>query len=133
VTSRCNSPKPLTFVKDRTFLPARATNHCQRAFKEAAMRTAVTIVLVAAIGGAPLQASARGPSGASGMHASGGMTTGTATGPVSHGPVKLHPAPVPLTRRMTLNMGCYAARYRQLRNAGQDAGLASAGAALICG
>jgi hypothetical protein len=34
---------------------------------------------------------------------------------------------------MTLNVGCYMTRYRQLRNAGQDAGLASAGAALICG
>jgi hypothetical protein len=45
----------------------------------------------------------------------------------------LRPAPVPLTRRMTLNVGCYMSRYRQLRNAGQDAGLASAGAALICG
>jgi hypothetical protein len=72
---------------------------------------------------------ARGSSSASGMHAFGGMTTG----PVSHGPVKLRPAPVPLTRRMTLNVGCYMNRYRQLRNAGQDAGLASAGAALICG
>ncbi|HEU5276428.1 MAG TPA: hypothetical protein VFU97_22435 [Xanthobacteraceae bacterium] len=96
------------------------------------MRIAITIVVVAAIGGAPLQASAHGPGSAS-MHASGGMSTGTATGPVAHGPVKVHPAPVPLTRRMTLNLGCYAARYRQLRNAGQDAGLASAGAALICG
>jgi hypothetical protein len=114
-------------------LPARATNHCERPFKEDAMRIAITIVVVAAIGGAPLQASAHGPGSASGLHAAGGMSTGTATGPVAHGPVKTHPAPVPLTRRMTLNMGCYAARYRQLRNAGQDAGLASAGAALICG
>jgi hypothetical protein len=102
-------------------------------FKEAAMRIAITAVLLAAIVGAPLQASAHGPGGASGMHASGGMTTGTATATVSHGPVKIHPAPVPLTRRMTLNMGCYAARYRQLRAAGQDSSLASAGAALICG
>ena len=97
------------------------------------MRIAITVVLLAATAGAPLQALAHGPSGASGMHASGGMTTGTATGPVSHGPVKSRPAPVPLTRRMTLNMGCYAARYRQLRAAGQDSSLASAGAALICG
>jgi len=96
------------------------------------MRIAITAVLLAAIVGAPLQASAHGPGGASGMHASG-MTTGTATGPVYHGPVKTHPAPVPLTRRMTLNMGCYAVRYRQLRAAGQDSSLASAGAALICG
>ena len=97
------------------------------------MRTAITIVLLAGMTGAPLQASARGPSSASGMHAFGGMTTGTASGPVYHGPVGLRPAPVPLTRRMTLNLGCFQNRYNQLRNAGQDAGLASAGAALICG
>jgi hypothetical protein len=71
--------------------------------------------------------------------ASASATSATASarspssGPVSHGPVKLRPAPVPLTRRMTLNVSCYMNRYRQLRNAGQDAGLASAGAALICG
>jgi hypothetical protein len=97
------------------------------------MRIAITIVLLAGIGAVPLQASAGGPGSASGLHAFGGMTTGTAAGPVSHGPVELRRAPVPLTRRMTLNVGCYMARYRQLRNAGQDAGLASAGAALICG
>jgi hypothetical protein len=114
-------------------LAARATNDCQRPFKEAAMRTAITIVLLAGMTGAPLQASARGPSSASGMHAFGGMTTGTASGSVYHGPVGLRPAPVPLTRRMTLNLGCFQNRYNQLRNAGQDAGLASAGAALICG
>jgi hypothetical protein len=93
------------------------------------MRIAITIVLLAAVAGVPLQASARVPSSASGMHPIGGMTTGT----VSHGAVKLHPTPLPLTRRMTLNVGCYMTRYRQLRAAGQDAGLASAGAALICG
>jgi hypothetical protein len=65
--------------------------------------------------------------------ASASATSAAASGPVSHGPVKLRPAPVPLTRRMTLNVSCYMNRYRQLRNAGQDAGLASAGAALICG
>ena len=65
------------------------------------------------------------------MHAFGG--NGTVTGPVSRGPVKLRPAPVPLSRRMTLNMSCYMTRFRQLRNAGEDAGLASAGAPLICG
>ena len=92
------------------------------------MRIAITMVLLAAVGGVPLKASAHGP-GASGMHAFGGMATGT----ISHGPIKAGPAPVPLTRRMTLNVGCYMTRYRQLRNAGQDAGLASAGVALICG
>ncbi len=91
------------------------------------MRIAITIVLLAGIGAAPLQASAHGPTSASGMHAFGGMTSGT----TSHGHV--NPGPVPLTRRMTLNLGCYANRYRQLRAAGQDADLASAGAALICG
>ncbi len=96
------------------------------------MRIAITIVLLAAIGGVPLQAAAHGPGGASGMHAYSPMTIGTVTPPMSHGPVKLHPAPVPQAR-MTLNLRCYAARYRQLRAAGQDDSLASAGAALICG
>jgi hypothetical protein len=88
-----------------------------------------TIVHEASASATSAAASARSPNSASGMHAFGDMTTG----PVSHGPVKRRPAPVPLTRRMTLNVGCYMNRYRQLRNAGQDAGLASAGAALICG
>ncbi len=96
------------------------------------MRIAITTVLLAAAGGAPLQALARGPGGASGVHL-GSMTMHAATAPISAGPVKTRPAPVPLKRRMTLDLGCYQNRYRQLRNAGQDDGLASAGAALICG
>ena len=88
-----------------------------------------TIVHEASASATSAAASARGRSSASDIHAFGGMTRG----PVSHGPVNLRPAPMPLTRRMTLNVSCYMNRYRQLRNAGQDAGLASAGAALICG
>ncbi len=99
------------------------------------MRTAITILVLTAACVAPISASARMSGGAmsggampSGVHAAGGMP-----GPAASGPTKVVHAPVPMTRRMTLNLGCYQRRYNQLRAAGQDAGLASAGAALICG
>src|SRR5438128_142300 len=100
------------------------------------MRIPVTILALVVISAATAQASTRGVSGPvnSGMYFAGGtpMRTGVVPGPMSaSGPGKVVHAPVAMKKRMILDIGCYASRYRQLRAAGQDAGLASAGAALI--
>jgi hypothetical protein len=113
-------------------------------------RTISTILALALIGAAATQASARGTGatagggsnigggtvGRTGAHMPsgtiGGSSSGTGPGYAGTGSGKVAHAPVPL-KRMTLGLGCFQRRYNQLRAAGQDDGLAAAGAALICG
>jgi hypothetical protein len=111
--------------------------------KEAIMLRAIPIALLSlTLASSPLAtASARGLGGfGGGPSAMSRMPTHTVvhmpssgTGYRDNAAGKIIHAPIPLKRRMTLNVSCYMARYQQLRAAGQDAGLASAGAALICG
>ncbi|HZP74749.1 MAG TPA: hypothetical protein VFB45_01270 [Pseudolabrys sp.] len=98
------------------------------------LRIVPITLLTLALAASPGLASSRG--GAAHMPPSGpigGSSTGMGSGYRTDAVGKTVRPPVPMKHRMTLNLGCYQARYAQLRAAGQDAGLASAGAALICG